>query len=267
VTQRSARAVCGQISTPRAARDQLRRGCQCKRRDHAHLAVRHPLPDIPVTAGLGGRPPAAPRKPHPTDRSGRGRGRRRSSIPPRPARHRRPAAPRSRSVLADRLERLVDWGCSPVRTREPAIQLVPRVRAARHFATAAPATRCAFAPSCSSKEAPRSGKSSWTNFATRTSARIPTAITDRSRAPERGRLLAQLGVTVAELQTAKPAGVDMPTVEQYLPQVVAATGPCARRTYGNYSARMAALWGDRRLDAIAATDIEALQRDSDRPAT
>jgi hypothetical protein len=66
--------------------------------DHAHLAVHHPLPDIPVTAGLGGRPPAAPRKPHPTDRSGRGQGRRRSSKPPRLARHRPPAAPRSRSA-------------------------------------------------------------------------------------------------------------------------------------------------------------------------
>lgn len=36
------------------------------------LALRHALPDIPVTAGLGGRPPAAPERPHPTDRSGLG---------------------------------------------------------------------------------------------------------------------------------------------------------------------------------------------------
>jgi integrase len=44
--------------------------------------------------------------------------------------------------------------------------------------------------------------------------------------------------------------------------VIAAAEPGAGRTYGNYWARMAALWGDRRLDAISATDIEALQREA-----
>jgi hypothetical protein len=85
---------------------------------------------------------------------------------------------------------------------------------------------------------------------------------DRQRVEEAHRLLAQLGVTVAELQTAAPVGLDMPTVAEYLPRVIAAAGPGARRTYGNYWARMAALWGDRRLDAILATDIEALQREA-----
>jgi site-specific recombinase XerD len=75
-------------------------------------------------------------------------------------------------------------------------------------------------------------------------------------------LLAQLGVTTSDLQTAEAAGVEMPTVADYLPQVIAAAGPGARRTYGYYWARMAALWGDRRLDAVSATDIEALQRDA-----
>jgi integrase len=85
---------------------------------------------------------------------------------------------------------------------------------------------------------------------------------DPHRLVEARRLLAQLGVTVADLQTAEAAEVQMPTVAEYLPQVIAAAGPGARRTYGNYWTRMAALWGDRRLDAIAATDIEALQRDA-----
>ncbi|HWS37639.1 MAG TPA: site-specific integrase, partial [Actinoplanes sp.] len=53
------------------------------------------------------------------------------------------------------------------------------------------------------------------------------------------------------------------TLAEYLPQVIAAAaGPGARRTYGNYWNRMILLWGDRRLDTITATDIEALQREA-----
>jgi integrase len=85
---------------------------------------------------------------------------------------------------------------------------------------------------------------------------------DPHRLVEARRLLAQLGVTVAELQAAEAVGVEMPTVAEYLPRVIAAAGPGAGRTYGNYWGRMAALWGDRRLDAISATDIESLQRDA-----
>lgn len=74
--------------------------------------------------------------------------------------------------------------------------------------------------------------------------------------------LVQLGVTIAELQAAEPAPALMPTLAEYLPHVIAAAGPGARRTYGNYWNRMILLWGDRRLDTIAATDIEALQREA-----
>ena len=49
---------------------------------------------------------------------------------------------------------------------------------------------------------------------------------------------------------------------EYLPQVLAAAGPGARRTYGSYWQRMAAVWGTRALDEIAASDIEALQRET-----
>ena len=78
-------------------------------------------------------------------------------------------------------------------------------------------------------------------------------------------VLAQLGVSLADLQGAAldgdggRAGVVVPTVAQYLPRVIAA-GPGAARTYGSYWTRMAVTWGDRRVDSITASDIEALQR-------
>src|SRR5689334_9001422 len=71
-------------------------------------------------------------------------------------------------------------------------------------------------------------------------------------------VLAELGVTVADLQ-ADP-GPGLPTLAEYLPRVVAAAGPGALRTYGTYCNRMAAGWADRTLDAVAASDIEAMQR-------
>jgi hypothetical protein len=64
-----------------------------------------------------------------------------------------------------------------------------------------------------------------------------------------------------------PAGLDrrtVPTLAAYLPSVIAAAGPGANRTYGSYWIRRATIWGDRRLDQIAASDIEALSR-SARP--
>ncbi len=74
-------------------------------------------------------------------------------------------------------------------------------------------------------------------------------------------VLAQLGVTVTDLQE-DSQGSRVPTVAEYLPRVLAAAGPGARRTYGSYWARMAAIWGTRQLDEIAASDIEALQRET-----
>lgn len=70
-------------------------------------------------------------------------------------------------------------------------------------------------------------------------------------------MLAQLGVTVTDLQRETHSPV--PTLREYLPKVIEATGPGARRTYGSYWERMAAQWGDRSLDSIAPSDIEALQ--------
>jgi hypothetical protein len=89
-TESGGDAFCGSVSADGQGRcDQ--RGFPASKRDVTMLNwqyaahCRHPC-----HRGLGGRPPVAPRKPHPTDRPGRGRGRRRSSKPPRPAGHRPP---------------------------------------------------------------------------------------------------------------------------------------------------------------------------------
>jgi site-specific recombinase XerD len=68
------------------------------------------------------------------------------------------------------------------------------------------------------------------------------------------RALAQAQALLGELPQ-RP----VPTVADYLPRVQAAAGP-AGRTYGNYWTKMAHAWGDRRLDEILATDVEALRR-------
>ncbi|MEO3781522.1 site-specific integrase [Micromonospora sp. B11E3] len=83
---------------------------------------------------------------------------------------------------------------------------------------------------------------------------------DEQRIAAAQRLLARLGVSVADLREAQRPRV--PTIAEYLPRVIAAAGPGARRTYGSYWDRLAARWGDRRLDSIAATDVEALQREA-----
>jgi integrase len=73
------------------------------------------------------------------------------------------------------------------------------------------------------------------------------------------RMLAELAVTITDLRDDLHSRRPIPTVAEYLPHVVAAAGPGARRTYGSYWARMRQLWGHRRLDEIAATDVEALR--------
>ncbi|QYN33534.1 site-specific integrase [Pseudonocardia sp. DSM 110487] len=76
-------------------------------------------------------------------------------------------------------------------------------------------------------------------------------------------LLDQLGVTLDDLN--HPDSVtsaqmsSVPTLAEYLPHVIAAAGPGANRTYGSYWQRMLTAWGDRRLDQITASDIEAMQ--------
>jgi hypothetical protein len=50
----------------------------------------------------------------------------------------------------------------------------------------------------------------------------------------------------------------VPTLDEYLPRVVAAAGPGTRKAYGSYWNHMTVAWGIRRLDRITATDIEEL---------
>ena len=59
-------------------------------------------------------------------------------------------------------------------------------------------------------------------------------------------LLDQLGVTLADLQSAGVDRTPAASVADYLPRVIAAAGPGARKTYGSYWQRMATSWGDRR---------------------
>ena len=71
--------------------------------------------------------------------------------------------------------------------------------------------------------------------------------------------LADLGVTLADLQDSEPH-TRVPTLGEYLPTVIAAAGTGANRTYGTYWGRMVALWGDRRLDELRASDIEGMKK-------
>ncbi|MEU4482347.1 hypothetical protein AB0F68_30420 [Micromonospora sp. NPDC023966] len=71
-------------------------------------------------------------------------------------------------------------------------------------------------------------------------------------------LLDHLGLTVAGLTDTTSRAV--PTVAEYLPDVVAAASPGTRRSYRSYWNRMAATLGDRRVDTVTASEIEALMR-------
>lgn len=70
-------------------------------------------------------------------------------------------------------------------------------------------------------------------------------------------LLTQLGVTLADLHDSSMRQRPAPTIAEYLPRVVAAASPSANRLYGTYWNRMVVAWGDRPLDTIAASDVEA----------
>lgn len=67
--------------------------------------------------------------------------------------------------------------------------------------------------------------------------------------------LAHLGVTLDDLRhDARPR---RPTFNDYLPRVVVAAGPGARRVYGSYWRQMARTWAGRPLDDTAASEIQA----------
>lgn len=68
-------------------------------------------------------------------------------------------------------------------------------------------------------------------------------------------LLAELGVSPDELLWTP---VTPPTFAEYLPTVIAAAGPGARRTYGTYWDRILSEFADHQLDQVCVTDIEIL---------
>ncbi len=74
-------------------------------------------------------------------------------------------------------------------------------------------------------------------------------------------LAAQPTALASKSIVAEPSQPDtplaVPTLAEYLPRVRAAASPGTCRTYWD---RMANVWGDRRLNDIAASDIEALHR-------
>ncbi|APU21381.1 tyrosine-type recombinase/integrase [Actinoalloteichus sp. GBA129-24] len=78
------------------------------------------------------------------------------------------------------------------------------------------------------------------------------------RLHEARQALANLGLTVADLLDTEHVD-QTPTLGEYLPTVIDAAGPGANRTYGTYWARMATLWGDRRLNELRASDIEGMK--------
>jgi hypothetical protein len=85
-------------------------------------------------------------------------------------------------------------------------------------------------------------------------------VADPARLAAAWKALADLGVTLLDLRADLDRRPAMPTVAAYVPRVAAAAGPGARRTYEPYWDRMIVAFGDRPLDTVAASDIEALQR-------
>jgi hypothetical protein len=70
------------------------------------------------------------------------------------------------------------------------------------------------------------------------------------------------GLSRQEIGDLQWTPVTPPTFADYLPTVVAAAGPGARRTYGTYWDRILSRFADRRLDQVTVTDVEILMHDT-----
>ncbi|WP_414942675.1 tyrosine-type recombinase/integrase [Amycolatopsis sp. cmx-11-51] len=77
-------------------------------------------------------------------------------------------------------------------------------------------------------------------------------------------LLNRLGVDPAELLAAGPPPGDeasrprpMPTIREWIPVVAALLSPSTAASYGSYWAKADAVWGDRPMDTITASEIKA----------
>lgn len=73
-------------------------------------------------------------------------------------------------------------------------------------------------------------------------------------------LLERMGITPADLLDVAPARGQAPTFAQYVPVVAAAVSAGTRRAYGSYWNKVLAVWGERRIDEPAPSEIERLCR-------
>ncbi|XVV00752.1 tyrosine-type recombinase/integrase [Actinosynnema sp. CA-248983] len=70
-------------------------------------------------------------------------------------------------------------------------------------------------------------------------------------------LISQLGLTPEDLMWVP---TDLPTFRDYVPHVIAASGGGAKRTYSTYWTSITKTFGDKRLDEVTPSEIEALMR-------
>ena len=80
-----------------------------------------------------------------------------------------------------------------------------------------------------------------------------TAVLDAARL-----MLAQMGISPADLLAVAPAKSAVPTFAEYVPVVSRAARGHTRRTYDNYWNRIIQHWGDRRLDEPTPSEIKEL---------
>ncbi|MFG1611049.1 tyrosine-type recombinase/integrase [Actinoplanes sp. NPDC049265] len=73
-------------------------------------------------------------------------------------------------------------------------------------------------------------------------------------------LLERMGITAEDLLQTPAVRAVAPTFAQYVPVVAAAVSAGTRRAYGSYWNKVLAVWGDRRIDEPAASEIERLCR-------
>ncbi|WP_067577850.1 tyrosine recombinase XerC [Nocardia terpenica] len=71
-------------------------------------------------------------------------------------------------------------------------------------------------------------------------------------------LLARLGLTIEDLNSAPAVAAPVPTFASYIRIVSAAVSPSSRRNYGTYWRYLEKHWGSRPLDEPTATEIETL---------
>ena len=87
-----------------------------------------------------------------------------------------------------------------------------------------------------------------------------TAVLDAARL-----MLAQMGISPADLLALAPVKPSVPTFAEYVPVVSRAARGHTRRTYDNYWNRIIAHWGDRRLDEPTPSEIKELPSTSQTP--